>query len=111
MTLLPKSGIATKLKEIDDEVTNIVESGANTLLEEVRKSSESKDDKKSHLAGLIQAGLSIDEELSKIIADRMVEKGESITEAVKNYQKENTISPEKLEKLRGKCCKLHKCCR
>ena len=97
---IAKSGIATKLKEIDDEVTNIVESGANTLLEEVRKGSESKDDKKSHLARLIQAGSSIDEELSKIIADRMVEKGESITEAVKNYQKENTISPEKLEKLR-----------
>lgn len=97
---IAKSGIATKLKEIDDEVTNIVESGANTLLEEVRKGFESKDDKKSHLARLIQAGSSIDEELSKIIADRMVEKGESITEAVKNYQKENTISPEKLEKLR-----------
>lgn len=97
---IAKSGIATKLKEIDDEVTNIVESGANTLLEEVRKGSESKDDKKSHLARLIQAGSSIDEELSKIIADRMVEKGESITEAVKNYQKENTISPDKLEKLR-----------
>lgn len=97
---IAKSGIATKLKEIDDEVTNIVENGSNTLLEEVRKGFESKDDKKSHLAKLIQAISSIDEELSKIIADRMVEKGESITEAVKNYQKENTISPEKLEKLR-----------
>lgn len=96
---ISNSGIATKLKAIDDEVIKLAESGASVVLEDIRKGSESKGDKKAHISRLIQMNEKIDKDVADALADRMVEKGETLKEAVTSLEK-GGISPEKLEALK-----------
>ena len=93
------ASLATKLKAVDDEVLKSAESGANVVLEDIRKGSESKGDKKEHLSRLIQMNEKIDKDVADALADRMVEKGETLKEAVKSIEGES-LSSEKLEALK-----------
>nr|DAH19965.1 MAG TPA: tail tape measure [Bacteriophage sp.] len=97
---ISKSGISGKLSELEDVVFNIASSSINDMMEGIRTSSKNKDDKKGLLSKLLTGVKGFDEEMSNLIADRMVEKSESFAQAVKNFQKENTLPPEKLESLR-----------
>ena len=96
-----RAGLADKLGEIEKNVEEIASSKAGMILEGIKNSSKSADEKKERLSYFISRIKGFDEEMGNIIADRMVEKGETLTEAVKNFQKENTISPEKLEKTKA----------
>lgn len=96
-----RAGLADKLGELENIVNGIASGKINDFLEGIRNSSKSDDTKKEDLSGLISKMKGFDKEISDIIADRMVEKGETFAEAVKNFQKENTISPEKLEKTKA----------
>lgn len=97
---ISKSGISDKLSELEGVVFNIASSSINDMMEGIRTSSKNKDDKKGLLSKLLLGVKGFDDEMSNLIADRMVEKGESFAQAVKNFQKDNTIPPEKLESLR-----------
>lgn len=96
-----RAGLADKLGELENKVNEVASGKMNDFLEGIRNSSKSDDTKKEKLSGLISKMKGFDEEIGDIIADRMVEKGETFAEAVKNFQKENTISPEKLEKTKA----------
>lgn len=96
-----RAGLADKLGELEDKVNEVASGKMNDFLEGIRNSSKSDDTKKEKLSGFISKMKGFDEEIGDIIADRMVEKGETFAEAVKNFQKENTISPEKLEKTKA----------
>ena len=96
-----RAGLADKLGELEDKVNEVASGKMNDFLEGIRNSSKSDDTKKEKLSGFISKVKGFDEEIGDIIADRMVEKGETFAEAVKNFQKENTISPEKLEKTKA----------
>lgn len=96
-----RAGLADKLGELENKVNEIASGKINDFLEGIRNSSKSDDTKKEDLSGLISKMKGFDEEIGDIIADRMVTKGETFAEAVKNFQKENTISPEKLEKTKA----------
>lgn len=96
-----RAGLADKLSELEDKVNEVASGKMNDFLEGIRNSSKSDDTKKEKLSGFISKMKGFDEEIGDIIADRMVEKGETFAEAVKNFQKENTISPEKLEKTKA----------
>lgn len=96
-----RAGLADKLGELENKVNEVASGKMNEFLEGIRNSSKSDDTKKEKLSGFISKMKSFDEEIGDIIADRMVEKGETFAEAVKNFQKENTISPEKLEKTKA----------
>lgn len=96
-----RAGLADKLSELENKVNEVASGKMNDFLEGIRNSSKSDDTKKEKLSGLISKMKGFDEEIGDIIADRMVEKGETFAEAVKNFQKENTISPEKLEKTKA----------
>lgn len=96
-----RAGLADKLGELENKVNEVASDKMNDFLEGIRNSSKSDDTKKEKLSGFISKMKGFDEEIGDIIADRMVEKGETFAEAVKNFQKENTISPEKLEKTKA----------
>lgn len=96
-----RAGLADKLGELENKVNEVASGKMNEFLEGIRNSSKSDDTKKEKLSGFISKMKGFDEEIGDIIADRMVEKGETFAEAVKNFQKENTISPEKLEKTKA----------
>lgn len=96
-----RAGLADKLGELENKVNEVASGKMNDFLEGIRNSSKSDDTKKENLSGFISKMKGFDEEIGDIIADRMVEKGETFAEAVKNFQKENTISPEKLEKTKA----------
>ena len=96
-----RAGLADKLGELENKVNEVASGKMNDFLEGIRNSSKSDDTKKEKLSGFISKMKGFDEEIGDIIADRMVEKGETFAEAVKNFQKENTISPEKLEKTKA----------
>lgn len=96
-----RAGLADKLGELENKVNEVASGKMNDFLEGIRNSSKSDDTKKETLSGFISKMKGFDEEIGDIIADRMVEKGETFAEAVKNFQKENTISPEKLEKTKA----------
>lgn len=96
-----RAGLADKLGEIEKTVEEIASGKAGMILEGIKNSSKSADEKKERLSYFISRVKGFDEEMGNIIADRMVEKGETFAEAVKNFQKENTISPEKLEKTKA----------
>jgi len=96
-----RAGLADKLGELENKVNEVASGKVNDFLEGIRNSSKSDDTKKENLSGFISKMKGFDEEIGDIIADRMVEKGETFAEAVKNFQKENTISPEKLEKTKA----------
>lgn len=96
-----RAGLADKLSELENKVNEVASGKMNDFLEGIRNSSKSDDTKKEKLSGFISKMKGFDEEIGDIIADRMVEKGETFAEAVKNFQKENTISPEKLEKTKA----------
>ena len=96
-----RAGLADKLGEIEKNVEEIASGKAGMILEGIKNSSKSADEKKERLSYFISRVKGFDEEMGNIIADRMVEKGETFAEAVKNFQKENTISPEKLEKTKA----------
>lgn len=96
-----RAGLADKLGELENKVNEVASGKMNDFLEDIRNSSKSDDTKKEKLSGFISKMKGFDEEIGDIIADRMIEKGETFAEAVKNFQKENTISPEKLEKTKA----------
>lgn len=96
-----RAGLADKLGEVEKTVEEIASGKAGMILEGIKDSSKSADEKKEKLSYFISRIKGFDEEMGNIIADRMVEKGETLTEAVRNFQKENTISPEKLEKTKA----------
>lgn len=96
-----RAGLADKLGEVEKTVEEIASDKAGMILEGIKNSSKSADEKKERLSYFISKVKGFDEEMGNIIADRMVEKGETFAEAVKNFQKENTISPEKLEKTKA----------
>lgn len=96
-----RAGLADKLGELENKVNEVASGKMNDFLEGIRNSSKSADEKKERLSYFISRIKGFDEEMGNIIADRMVEKGETFAEAVKNFQKENTISPEKLEKTKA----------
>lgn len=96
-----RAGLADKLGELENKVNEVASGKMNDFLEGIRNSSKSDDTKKEKLSVFISKMKGFDEEIGDIIADRMVEKGETFAEAVKNFQKENTISPEKLEKTKA----------
>lgn len=96
-----RAGLADKLGELENKVNEVASSKINDFLEGIRNSSKSDDTKKEDLSGLISKMKGFDEEIGDIIADRMVTKGETFAEAVKNFQSENPISPEKLEKTKA----------
>lgn len=96
-----RAGLADKLGELENKVNEVASGKMNDFLEGIRNSSKSDDTKKEKLSGFISKMKGFDEEIGDIIADRMVTKGETFAEAVKNFQKENTISPEKLEKTKA----------
>lgn len=96
-----RAGLADKLGELENKVNEVASGKMNDFLEGIRNSSKNDDTKKEKLSGFISKMKGFDEEIGDIIADRMVEKGETFAEAVKNFQKENTISPEKLEKTKA----------
>ena len=96
-----RAGLADKLGELENKVNEVASGKMNDFLEGIRNSSKSDDTKKEKLSGFISKMKGFDEEIGDIIADRMIEKGETFAEAVKNFQKENTISPEKLEKTKA----------
>lgn len=96
-----RAGLADKLGELENKVNEVASGKMNDFLEDIRNSSKSDDTKKEKLLGFISKMKGFDEEIGDIIADRMVTKGETFAEAVKNFQKENTISPEKLEKTKA----------
>lgn len=96
-----RAGLADKLGEVEKHVEEIASGKAGMILEGIKNSSKSADEKKEKLSYFISRIKGFDEEMGNIIADRMVEKGETLAEAVRNFQKENTISPEKLEKTKA----------
>ena len=96
-----RAGLADKLGSLEDKINEVASGKMNHILEGIRNSSKSDDTKKEKLSFFISKMKGFDEEIGDIIADRMVTKGETFAEAVKNFQKENTISPEKLEKTKA----------
>nr|DAW32321.1 MAG TPA: tail tape measure [Caudoviricetes sp.] len=96
-----RAGISDKLGLLEDKINEVASGKMNHILEGIRNSSKSDDTKKEKLSFFISKMKGFDEEIGDIIADRMVTKGETFAEAVKNFQKENTISPEKLEKTKA----------
>lgn len=96
-----RAGLADKLGSLEDKINEVASGEMNHILEGIRNSSKSDDTKKEKLSFFISKMKGFDEEIGDIIADRMVTKGETFAEAVKNFQKENTISPEKLEKTKA----------
>lgn len=96
-----RAGISDKLGLLEDKINEVASGKMNDFLEGIRNSSKSDDTKKEKLSGFISKMKGFDEEIGDIIADRMVTKGETFAEAVKNFQSENTISPEKLEKTKA----------
>lgn len=96
-----RAGLADKLGSLEDKINEVASGEMNHILEGIRNSSKSDDTKKEKLSLFISKMKGFDEEIGDIIADRMVTKGETFAEAVKNFQKENTISPEKLEKTKA----------
>lgn len=96
-----RAGLADKLGSLEDKINEVASGKINHILEGIRNSSKSDDTKKEKLSFFISKIKGFDEEIGDIIADRMVTKGETFAEAVKNFQSENTISPEKLEKTKA----------